>query len=241
MANEYEIPEQRFEEVERFLLNRMSEEEAAQFTEKMNSDPLLQRQIADLRLIVIGIEESGLRDQFNEFHKGIANGPVQKTVPVFRRWLIAASILIIFSAAAWLFLRPSKSERLFDSYFRPDAGLVTRMGPSDNYAFGRAMVDYKTGNYRKAIEAWHNLLAASSGNDTLNYFLGSAELASKNPGAAIEYFNKVLQDTGSNFRNDANWYLGLSLLLENKTGESIPYLERSTNPEKENLLLKLKE
>jgi tetratricopeptide (TPR) repeat protein len=155
-------------------------------------------------------------------------------------WLAAASIVIIIGAVSmWYLASGNKNERLFAVYFHPDAGLISGMGVSDNYVFDRAMIDYKTGKYEQAIDAWKELLQSNAANDTLNYFIGAAYLALKDAKSAEIYLRKVTADTTSLFTNEANWYLGLALLKQNKPEEALPYIQRSTHKEKETLIPKL--
>ncbi len=65
---------------------------------------------------------------------------------------------------------------------------MSAMGIGDNYLFNKAMLDYKTGNYKKAIDEWSKLKTSMPQNDTLNYFLGAAQQADGNSAAAIASF-----------------------------------------------------
>ena len=115
------------------------------------------------------------------------------------------------------------------------------MGVSDNYEFDKAMVDYKMGDYDKALKTWEGLLKDNANNDTLNYFIASAHLADNNPESSLAFFDKVIGSTNSVFLQDAQWYKALILLNKGNKQEAINLLQKTEHPDKEALLRKLKE
>lgn len=159
-----------------------------------------------------------------------------------KKWLAAASVIIIAALGALLYFNSSTSDsKLFSNYYKPDPGLIGTMSVSDNYLFDHAMIDYKTGEYAKAISTWESLLKTHPVNDTLNYFLGSAYLAINNSTKALGYFKIVTNQQESYFYKDACWYMGLALLKDDKKKEAISFIEKSNHQNKEKLLLKLKD
>ncbi len=240
------ISPEELESIERYLLKQMPGDEYNAFTKKILNDTELQNKINSVRLMLVGIQESNLSQKMEEFHKEISS-PEKKLNPssgnVFNmnRWLVAASIIVLLGLGALLFLNKfNKPERLFSDYYKPDPGLITAMGTSENYLFEHAMIDYKTKKYDNALKTWKELLKSNPANDTLNYFIGSAFLAKNKSDSAVYYFQKVIANPGSYFFNDANWYLGLALVKQQKSQKAIPYIEKSNHQNKEKVLRKLK-
>src|SRR5690606_13831875 len=116
--------------------------------------------------------ETALEGKLPGFHK-----QVQRTQPLTKirwlKWAAAASVAGILLWSSYFFFANTPSEKLFAQYYQPDPGLPTLMGISDNYVFENAMVSYKTGDYKKAIVDWQQLLQENMDNDTLQYFIGS--------------------------------------------------------------------
>ena len=102
------------------------------------------------------------------------------------------------------------------------------------------MLDYKTGDYKKAIDEWSKLKTGMPKNDTLNYFLGVAQQADGNSAAAITLLKSMAADAAKPFYKDACWYTGLAFLKQGAVNEAIPYLEKSGRPESSELINKLK-
>lgn len=138
-------------------------------------------------------------------------------------------------------IRPDANERLFASYYQADPGLVTAMGSSGEYAFDRGMVDYKIGEFAAAIQRWEALLPEKPGNDTLNYFLGTAHLGLKNTTPAKQYLDSVAKQESSPFREDAFWYLALVNILDKDYEAAMLNLHKSNHPKKADLMETIKE
>lgn len=240
------ISPEEFEVIERYILKQMPREEYEAFRLKSLNDEELAEKIKSVKLLLVGIQESTLTKKIESFQKEISspekkiNHSVGKVFNM-KRWLVAASIIVLLGLGSLLFLNKfNKNERLFSEYYKPDPGLITAMGTSENYLFEHAMIDYKMKKYDSALKTWESLLESNQTNDSLNYFIGSAFLAKENSDSAIFYFQKVISNKRSYFLNDAYWYLGLALVKQQKSQKAIPYLEQSTHQNKEALLSKLK-
>ena len=247
MKTQFDLTPEEFEIFEKYLSNEMSSRDREEFSKKLEGDPDLQQKLHSVKLLLTGIQEPALKENLDQYHndlqllKGNRSTSSAKVFSI-KKWLVAASIIFIAGIAALLyFTAPDPGERLFSQYFKPDPGLINSMGVSDNYTFDRAMIDYKTGDYGKAVLAWEKLLKTNEANDTLNYFLGSANLSLDKNDKAISYFSIVLSDPNSVFFKEANWYTGLALLKKNKKKEAIPFIEKSEHPNKEELLKSLKD
>ena len=233
------ISQERQEEFERFLLNQMELEEETVFHKKLDSDALLKTQFEEFKALFFAIEEEGLRKVLNDFHQTL---PKKKTLKKynFNFYRIAAGITIIVALGIWVFTQKESNEKVFEAYFRPDPGLPTVMGPNDNYAFYEAMVDYKQGNYKVAIEKWRTLLEEKPNNDTLNYFLGSAHLANGNIESAIKFLTFLTDNETSGFYHEANTYLGLALLKKGAVPDAKFILKKSNTERSKQILSELK-
>lgn len=237
---------QEFEEIEQYLFKEMPEEQLLSFTKRLESEEDLRDKVHTVRLIKIGIQEDQLARDLQRFNDGMKASTSKNTssgrniIPL-KFLFVAASVLIIAAIGVFLFFfNPGKEERLYSNYYKPDSGLISSMSSSDDYIFDRAMIDYKTGEYKKAIQSWDSLLKERAGNDTLEFFIASSYLAMDNYEEAITHFKKVVTQENSVFLEDANWYLGLAYLKTNKKEMAILSIEKSDHPQKEELLEKLR-
>lgn len=241
MNHSYDISPEEFEQIEQFLNNEMPSAQAAAFTERLQSDLVLQQKLEEVKLLTLGINEAVLKNKLDNYHEAVTSTTsLKKTgrvISIGKRLLAAASVLAIVGLSVWWFLlKENKYEQVYSNYYKPDPGLITAMGPSDNYTFEKAMVDYKNGEYDKAIEAWSSLVKDQPANDTLNYFLGVAYQANKNNKEAINFLEKAVVNKSSAFYKDACWYLGLAYLKDENTEKAREYIQLSGHPESINVL-----
>lgn len=249
MSNTFNISEEELELIDKYLSEQLAESEIAAFEKRLDEEESWREKVEEVRLMSIGIQEAFLSGQLDEFHKS-AGEMVDSDVKQHRavniswakRWAIAASTLLIVGTLSWLlFIKKNGNEQLFADYYQPDPGLPTLMGVSDNYNFDKAMVDYKMGDYKKALATWKSLLKGNEENDTLNYFIASAYLADKDVKESVVYFDKVINYNNSVFLQDAQWYKALALLDQGRKKEALQLIEKTEHPDKEQLLRKLNE
>lgn len=235
------ISPEELEQIEHYLQGQMTAAEKQSFEMEVAASADLQDKVQQVQLLMLGVQEAELSSKLNRFHKELpaAKKSEAKTVSLFstKRWMAAAAIVFVLALGTWFLLfRKSSNEKLYAAYFRPDPGLMTTMGTTDNYTFDRAMVDYKTSHYEEAITAWKSLLKNAPQNDTLNYFIGAALQAKGQSAESISYLQKIIAQPQSYFRPDAYWYLGLALLKEGKKEEAVAAIRQSNHPQKEVLL-----
>jgi len=176
--------------------------EAKTFEEKLKNDSQLNTYFEEFKTMSLIIEEETLRNKLDDFHNAIPEKTLDKKSS-FNFYRIAASVAILISLSVWFFNTSNTNQNLFKQHFSPDPGLPTVMGTNDNYDFYEAMVDYKRGSYKIAIEKWEKQLLKKPKNDTLNYFLGAAYLADGNTNKAITFLEKNTKNDNITEAKDA--------------------------------------
>lgn len=231
MNHKYNISPEELEQIERYITGDMRDHERNEFEELLNADPQLKEKAEEVRLLMIGISEHALSGKLDDFHKEIiAARKNSSVVPFGRKLLMAASILTVTCLTVWWFVvRKSADEALYAKFYSPDPGLATVMGSSSAYDFEKAMVEYKNGEYDKALTAWTNLLKDNPSSDTLNYFIGAAYQAKADERSAA-FLEKVASDTSSVFYKDACWYLGLYYMKTAQKEKALEFIQRSGHP-----------
>jgi len=241
----YTISTQEFESIEQYLHDKSDTEQRNAFKERMQTDSSLAYKLSEVKLLLAGIETASLKERLKSYHENLKKNQPEKggskIISIQRKLMVAASIALLATISIWLFTTSkNKYEKIYATYYKPDPGLMSAMGTGDNYVFNKAMLDYKTGNYKKAIDEWDKLKIELPQNDTLNYFLGAAQLADGNNAAAITLLKLMTTDTAKPFYKEACWYTGLALLKQGEVTEAIPYIEKSERPESIELISKIK-
>lgn len=240
MKHQYQISTDDLYLISRVLNNDAEEEEIKLFEEKSETEADFKLKIEEIRLLITGVREANLASDLETFHKKVEAEKKQATK--IRRintskftWWAAAAMVVIFSGM-WIFYKAGNNDNIYTKFYKPDPGLPTLMSSTDNYDFEKAMVDYKMGDYAKAIASWEILLKNNPQNDSLVYFLGSAYLANKEPEKAKPLFENMLLHKESEFVSDTYWYLGLIYIDENKIQKGKELIEQSNHQNKENIL-----
>lgn len=238
------ISPEELEEAERYLDNRMTAGEAEAFAARMERDEMLRQKVHELKLTILGIREEVLGHRLKEYHKEVLSpaGKSNTSRTFFGRWALAASLIMLISVSGvWLTEKFDKAGSLYSKYYQPDPGLMTLMSTGNmDYDFEKAMVEYKNGEYEKALRAWTELLKAKTGNDTLLYFSGAAAQAEGNEDAAINFLIPVARKQNSIFKNEAYWYLGLCYLKNGDKEKALKYIEQSEQPHSRELAEELR-
>ncbi len=214
------IPQDEFEIIENYILNKLNEEELMAFENKLARDVNLKKKVEEFRSLIESIEISALKEKMDEFHDEDFSNTIslthKKNTNWYKKIAIAASIALLIGLGGFgIFNTKNSNQKLYSKYFKPDPGLPTVMSTTNEYDFYDAMVNYKRGEYDLAIKKWEVILTTKPQNDTINYFLGAAYLAANNEQKAIKHLKIVTNNTRSNFNKDAFYYKGLAYL---KTG-----------------------
>lgn len=244
MEEKNTISQELLETIERYLNHTMDTDELTSFEKQLKENSVLRQQVDDTEILFSGIKKAVLKNKLDTIHSDLGQKKASEKVETkvfklnFKALSIAASVLFLLGGF-WFFNQQPNNEKLFNKYFEPDRGLATTMSGTDNYSFDDAMVDYKNTKYDLAIEKWEVLLKSKPENDTLNYFIGVAQLANKNENQAIIHLNKVITDNQSEFTNDAYYYVGLAYLKADNTVAAIENLKKNNSPGSDRIISEL--
>lgn len=235
---------EQWEEIEAYLNGSLSTEQLQAFEQRLQTESDLLAKVEKVKLSLLTVEEAGLRADLETFHARLKTKPVVSITTHKKnnvtKWLAVAAVFIAIAVSTVLYLQqPNENEKVYSNFYKPDPGLSTTMSQTDDYEFEKAMVEYKTGEYEKALTSWKKLLQTNPASDTLNYFIASAYLAENNSKDAIPYYEKVIANNNSEFLNDAYWYLGLSLIKEGKNKEAIFFIKKSNHLQAPSLIKQL--
>lgn len=247
------ITQEELERIERYLNDTMPDEQRKQFEHQLNTDDDFRLLVDDVKVMLLGIESASLKNNLEQFHDEIvpvktlepnttseSNTRLKRTRIKMLKFMAAAAV-IIFVGTFWIESRSSSTHRLFAKHFTPDPGLPTTMGAADNFEFYDAMVNYKQGEYKTAIDKWQTLLSTDRKGDTLHYFLGVAHLADGDEDKAINYLQKLTENNSESFKKETAYYLGLAYLKADNLEDAKKYLTFSGTASALKILADIKE
>ncbi|MDN3723177.1 hypothetical protein QRD02_02190 [Aequorivita sp. SDUM287046] len=216
--------------IDDYLLDRLDSNARADFEQQMKLFPDFREMVHEQKALIVAVEEQALKREMDSFHSQIISVPEKNWLSA--GWLaLAASFLILISVSTWAILSSGNSpQKVFATHFKPDPGLPTTMSTTSNYEFYYGMVNYKREEYNEAILRWETLYAANPENDTVVYFLGVANLANGNARQARKYLQATQDKPESAFYDDAQYYLALALLKEDRIDAAKQVLSKSNSP-----------
>ena len=245
MKDNSNISQELLEIIERYINGSMTSQELKDFNQLLELDSEFKIKVEDIKTMLIGIETQSLKEQLDSFHEDLPKNKIKAATNNNKvRFLnlskiTAAAAIVIAIGSIWFFSTP-ENENLYANYFKPDPGLPTTMSRTDNFDFYDAMVNYKHGDYKMAIDKWSLLQEGKPENDTLNYFLGVAHLANKNVSDAIPFLERSIEaEDDFIFLDEAYLYLGLAYIKEGNIELAKKHLNSSETKTAKTIVSKL--
>ena len=216
------------EKIDRYLNGELSPEEQLAFDNELLKNEELEEEVELLkaaRATAYHAGRSSLKKKLNQFEEEIKT-PVRRIVPF--RWLAAAAAVLILLVAGIWFSKNGRSdaahEKLFADHFETYRNPILIRGGeknSDEY-WPSAVNAYAKGDFQTAAELFRQSL-----NDTLtigylaHFYRGVSLLSQPQPDAelAVSALDSVIV-LDNDYRLQAMWYKGLSLLYLNKKEEA---------------------
>lgn len=253
------ITEEEWHTIEDYLEGKLDAQGMDMLNQRMAEDDIFAKKVRQVQLYGRGVREAEMEAVLQRFTDKLrpndqqilseagqpvvalpgANHRPSRLVHIsLQKLMVAASLILAVAFVIYWF--SFRKPDLYAQYYKPDPGLYTYMGGSQNFTFDQGMVEYKTGNYSAALENWLNLPAHDSSKDTTLYFIGNAYLAIKNYQNAEKYLMMVSESRDSDLKGKTDWYLGLIALKKGDIERAKKYFERSDNRLRSEILDKLK-
>ncbi|GAB3420586.1 tetratricopeptide repeat protein [Niabella aquatica] len=229
MNNENNISQEDLALIEQYLHLHLPAAELLSFEQRLSADAGWRQKVEEVRLMMVGIQEAVLQDKLDQFHNEI-NPATLKAVSVqkssWKKWMAAAAVIVIVILGGSLLFQFPAHEKLFAAYYKPDPGLPVVMGAEgkSHYTLYDGMIDYKEGNYAKAIEKWKSI--GDGHTDTLSYYMGLANMSAGNMEQAVKYLDDVLGKEGSVYWQKATWYLALIYIKQDNKEAAATLLKK---------------
>ena len=143
-----------------------------------------------------------------------------------KKWLIAASVLVIVSLSGLLLLPSEKSsDELFASYFEPYTNVIAPISRSDKKksTLEIAFKNYENKKYAEALKGLEKSITKEN-KTALHLFIAVTNLKLENTNKAIAILEENLNNSNT-WKDKYLWYLSLAYLKENKTEKAIETLK----------------
>jgi hypothetical protein len=219
------------EDIENYILNRLSVDEQAAFARDLLQHEDLKLRLDQIHTMITGVQvgfNRELKQELQQHERQLKVAEKPRRILFASKWplLVAASVaLLVVAVVVIVELRPPAPASLYAAYYEPYPNVVQPLTRSSE-ASQQALALYEAGRYAEAAESLESLHAAGLLPETVtDFYLGMCYLELNESGLAIERFTEVIQSGASSFTRPAQWYRALAWLSVDNADEAAKGLE----------------
>lgn len=225
-----------FESIENYLSGDLNEQEIASFESRVQSDPVLNRELHTMREIDAALSDNEMLDlrralaTMMDTERSERNE--RRTIRQYLPRIVATAATVALLIGVALFMSTSKpsSQDLFDQNFETYPSLYnTRSVQISKDEVVMAMQPYDLGDFAAAKANLAALLERDPSRTDLVFYSGMCELELGNYQAAIGRLGEVRQSDFEILHEQSDWYTALAYLALSDEESAIPYFEELIN------------
>ncbi|GAA4111553.1 hypothetical protein GCM10022393_09350 [Aquimarina addita] len=212
--------------IDKYLQGTLSEIEKEQFDSLLENSSIFSKNVALIEnlKVVAGTEDRvALRKQMAVFESKIDNEPTVFSLLAYKKYIVAASIILLAVIAGLTFFNPfaANTDQLYASNFEPYKNVVTPIVRGDNEDSDefKAFTLYENKNYKDAAVQFEALFTVTQRSYLLLY-QANALLADNQIKKAIPLLEKHLS-YNDELSERGRWYLALAYIKEKRNEEAI--------------------
>lgn len=211
------IKEEYIDRAEKYLRGELTANEASAFESELSSNESLRETLQFVRDVRTGIAINTVRSLKSQLQKG--EGKKNRRY----KWLAIAASLALIATVSYLIVNQMRSvdtKAIYNELYSPYPNVIAPANRSGSTSGIEGLKLYEQGNYKAALE----VLSDHEKNDTINFYMAQALLATGSDARALAYFSSI--DHTSKFSNAAHWYEALIYLKQQQKGKAIEKLDR---------------
>jgi len=215
--------------IEKYFENSLNPKEQISFNDMLQNDKDFKKEFLfqkDLKKAISLNQREELKLDLQQFEKEYQEKAKENIF--FNKWLIAASIAILFGFGIWFakdHYFPS-NEKLYAQNFEPYRNVVQPIvrGESSKTIEYSAFVAYENKDYHKAINLFNSV--SNPNKPYIQFYKAMCFLSLSKTDEAIQVLlpitiSKPDKDSSKNFTEIANWYLALAYLRSGNTDKAL--------------------
>jgi len=200
--------------IEKHLLNALSIKEQEHFDQLLDTNPNFKKELVFQKNIkqVINIEEDA---QFKKQLIALENKKTAKK-DNYKKWMIAASIAVLFGLGYVQLNRQPSHEALFAQNFTPFTNVIQPIvrGENTENILTKAFIAYENKDYSTA-EYYFIKIGNTEDKSYTFFYAAMSQLAQDKTTEAKTQLTTYLNDSNNSLATQAHWYLALIYLKEN--------------------------
>ncbi len=206
-----------FELIEKYFSKSLTDDEQIVFNKLIIDDEAFKEEFLfqkDLKKALSHNQRSSLKTTLQKFESDLNK---EKVFPL-RKWLAAASIILVVGMSYFLFsnLYNNSPEKLYAEYFEPYRNVVHPVvrGENEKTIESSAFLAYENGDFHKALNLFNSV--SNNEDEYIQFYTAMCNMGLNKNLEAINLLlpiaNETKNNTELNFKEKANWYLGLAYL-----------------------------
>ncbi|MEO1258788.1 MAG: hypothetical protein AAFZ15_08315 [Bacteroidota bacterium] len=218
--------EKRRQLMDDYIMGQLTEKDSIDFENELQSNEQFAADFELHKNMVAGIKALGNRELKNELkiiHQQVTK-PTTRVRPIWYRYVAVASILVLIAAGIWVVNQNNSNRDLFLEYYAPYKISLTVRGEPNAALMKSAEDAYLNGDFKTAAFEIENILKENY-NSQLVLAAGIAYLEMDLYEQAIQKFNLLIDNNDEFLKDQAVWYLAMTMLRCNKRKEAGQYLE----------------
>ncbi len=211
-----------FDQIERYLMSQMTEEEQERFQHYMERDRSLANEVEKYREFLAGFDQKE-KKRLKNMLKALEAGPYTSW-SLYRWAAVVASLLIIIGTSIWYIgytgspheFANSLYQEYHQTYPNQLVGDIQGTPTNDASALKQGMYYYEKGAYRDAVPLLEKSVDKSNrSKSSIKFYLAQSWMELNKYDKAIDLL-KPLSKKPHKYETETQWYLALSYLKTNK-------------------------
>ncbi|HYG37972.1 MAG TPA: tetratricopeptide repeat protein, partial [Cytophagales bacterium] len=230
--------EKDIEIIERYLDEKLSPQELAEFQERLASDEEFEKSFQTYRVLIEGLKNSGRNTLRQKLKKLEASISVEESFDKKRMGIslnsiysysAAATILLLITFTFIFIIRYNSSPtELFAENFEPYPNVIaptTRGEESGKSPQEQAFYLYDSEQYEQAAVLFEKILKTEEKDPAVLLYTANAYLATGDQASAIKKLESLIK-TESHFLTQGLWFISLAYLANNQPEQAKIYLKK---------------
>lgn len=226
--------EDKYKELEKYLMNELSIREQVEFEENLRNDPELRQEYKLRKEINEAIQEDDvmeLRDSLNQVMRkqSVFSNNSGKTYLISS---IAAAIVLLLVISSRVFFSTdiANSTVLYDKYYETYPAIMSFRSSNENAEekndLYNAFAGYEAKDYNQASYYFEKIVRQDSTNYLSRFYMGICKIESDNLKEAEEYLSELTVKNNHIFREQAHWYLAMVYIKKDKQSKAREILHK---------------
>lgn len=212
VSNLPDMENEEFDQIDLYLLGKMSETDAAEFSLELNRNPDLSTRVQIRKAILTELENEYKAD----LKRRLQRHDKSNSRRLYNRILIpAAAVLLVVLVGTLIFLNRNSAVD-FAEYDLYEEGIPNFMNQdNEKIQFHEAMNHFKMGDFEASRDEFQNLLNKGLATDTILYYTGVSYYRTEELREAQNFLNQI--DSASSFYKKAQFR---SSVIDYQLGET---------------------